>query len=544
MHAIVAAAFIALSAADDVPPVERVHEIAGELAKQGFQIDLGQLAIETRDATKSSADLVRQQSALFPREYFDEMRFFFRALGLPHTDSGEALRDFVVESLQSVLVAYYQADRKAIVIGPSAPDTILAHELTHAAEDQRRGFASLFGHGGKTLEAVRIAQCLTEGEADLAAAAVMQARDGKKLDDLADDALDDPLQGLLAGGASLPYRYGNRFLLARFREGGWKAVGACFDRIPPSTEQIAHPEKLGTDVPTTVALPDLHALGLDCRHEDVIGEIAIEGLFLETPGTSAHLAAVGWDGDRVGVYHAANGDVAIAWRSVWDRDDDASQFAVALGNRFTGKIARSGHVVDATWATSPSLADAVAAAMRDHPLIAAPSERDAESTAAIEASSRAQQSSVAGRTWIVREHGVEIPIPDGWVEKEVRGTKLLFGKSNGNFEENVSVVAVPDSTGGDLDAIATQNREGLPKLGTVVVDRAEKARIANANVVWLEYHGKLKPQMPELHFLALLIPRGAKVVVVTATFPEVRWPAMQSTIEKTFAAVKVAPAER
>ena len=52
---------------------------------------------------------------------------------------------------------------------------------------------------------------------------------------------------------------------------------------------------------------------------------------------AAVAAAAGWDGDRYAVW--ANGDRdTIVWRSVWDSDEDAVEFATALQAREAGRF--------------------------------------------------------------------------------------------------------------------------------------------------------------------------------------------------------------
>jgi hypothetical protein len=523
----------------------RVQTVAEEIAPFGFAVDVSSLSVESLDGPTCRRDLDRQQDLWFGRDHFEEMRFFDRACGVATTDSASRHREAVIGSLAAALAAYYQPGRRAIVLGRGATDELLAHELTHAVQDRKRGLGSVLAGGERSIERVRIAQCLLEGEAELVAAALTEARAGKTLADLAADALDDPLQDVVAGTASLPYSYGRRFALARHHEGGWAAVEACLDRLPASTEQILHPEKLGLDSPVTVLVPRARELagGLALTHEDSIGELGIECLLqgIGASATEARVAATGWDGDRVGIYRDPTGDVVVVWRSVWDRPEDAAQFASALGGRFEGTVARDRNVVDATWSTSAPLATSAIAAMRRSVPRVESDPRDAASTAKIEAAWLARASAIDGKTWVVREHGLSMPVPHGWHEREVRGATFLAGTAADGFEDNVNVVAIPDATNGDLDAIVGELRTALAGASGLALDAISKRRLGAADAVCLEYHGRMRPDSPELHFLAAILPRDGRQIVVTATVAAERWPALQPVLESTLAAARFDP---
>lgn len=46
----------------------------------------------------------------------------------------------------------------------------------------------------------------------------------------------------------------------------------------------------------------------------------------------AERAAQGWDGDRLELFEHPNGNLALFLRSVWDAEQDASEFAVAYSD--------------------------------------------------------------------------------------------------------------------------------------------------------------------------------------------------------------------
>src|SRR4030095_14330303 len=254
----------------------------------------------------------------------------------------------------------------------------LAHELTHAAQDQREGITAIFHRLGTTFDGFLVARCLTEGEADAAARAVLLAREKKTLKHLDLGASALRTDEISQGGILDHYGLGREIAVDRFRAGGWKAVLDLFAKAPASSEQLAHPSKLGKDAPVDVALPDLLADGAAPKlvRDDTWGELGIN-MFLViagAPGPDAFLAAVGWDGDRLRVWKLADGSWALAWRTAWDREEDAKQFEAALASvKAKGAIARRGRVVDWAFAERPEIAKTLAAALeKSAPPAAAP----------------------------------------------------------------------------------------------------------------------------------------------------------------------------
>jgi hypothetical protein len=130
-----------------------------------------------------------------------------------------------------------------------------------------------------------------------------------------------------------PYEAGLSFITSLDDSGGTDAVNAALQDFPVTTEQVMHPEKYPSDVPTPVDVPDLGPeLGGGWSDLDVsdVGESFIDimlGLRLEA--ARAEAAAAGWDG---GIYRAwSNGDrVAVAMQTVWDTPDDAQEFAETM----------------------------------------------------------------------------------------------------------------------------------------------------------------------------------------------------------------------
>lgn len=226
--------------------------------------------------------------------------------------------------------------------------TTLAHELTHALQDQLYDLNAM-EEGIKDDDDMLLAfSALVEGDATLLMFVEMESeQDVAQMDPVALRATFNIMSWMLplAGGKTFrsapaifrdslifPYFQGMLFVLTVASEGGWEAVHEIYSNPPLSTEQILHPQKylLEVDVPQQVILPDMadvladgwQRLGGNC-----LGELQTRILLKRVPGGS--VAAAGWDGDRYDVYRNAEGHLALVYASVWDSPRDAQEFESA-----------------------------------------------------------------------------------------------------------------------------------------------------------------------------------------------------------------------
>ena len=108
--------------------------------------------------------------------------------------------------------------------------------------------------------------------------------------------------------------------------------------LPRSTEQFMHPERYlaQRDDPTIVELqspPDLLTVPWKSIYTKVLGEFSlflVLNRFIERH--KAGRATRGWDGDRLELFEHPNGNLAFVLRSVWDTEEDASEFAAAYSD--------------------------------------------------------------------------------------------------------------------------------------------------------------------------------------------------------------------
>ena len=275
-------------------------------------------------------------------------------LGLvpPGTDLRELLETVAGEQV----IGYYDPRNKRMRIvsgngadSPALVDITLAHELTHALEDQVFGLKE--PEGGTDDEATA-RTALVEGTASwvdseftrccVKASEVLSGAFGALGAAEQMNKLPPYIQRTLLWS----YTAGNEFVNSLYLSaGGWSLVNAALRSRPPvSSEQIIHPEKYAPfEPPLEIRLRTGDVLGKGWRRtaDGTLGEVdTSEILRLGDPG-KATSAAAGWGGGRYelwqregdapadcGVPCRGRDALVLAWR--WDTAKDAREFAPAL----------------------------------------------------------------------------------------------------------------------------------------------------------------------------------------------------------------------
>jgi hypothetical protein len=286
-------------------------------------------------------------------------------LGLipPKTD----LQEEVFDVLEEQAGGYYDPDRDTFfVLGDmprAAAPIIVAHELTHALDDQRYGIDRLLAEAqddddrSGALEAVVEGSCtvvmtvfihrqIVAGKLDPKSLLAFQESEVGKAERLKASPL------FVQRSLIAPYILGMAFLLRgeliRIQTGGITPsdLDHAFTDPPRSTEQILHPEKYWDpakrDLPRGVALPDLAAdlgPGWARKGEGNLGELTLGLLTGVDPGDATspdralerwtNAASSGWGGDRWNLYR--NGEKAVTVLATsWDTEKDAREFEAGL----------------------------------------------------------------------------------------------------------------------------------------------------------------------------------------------------------------------
>lgn len=283
--------------------------------------------------------------AATPEQYAAQARLGERLGFFP---AGTDLAAVQLDLLGDQVLGYYDDKTKEMAIvqrggafGPMERVT-LAHEFTHALQDQRFGLDSLeredLSNGDRSLARTG----LVEGDASLLTQQwVLGNLTFEEVLELTRAALDPEQLAVLASVPRLisrqlefPYADGLLFATHLFEQGGWAAVDAAYQAPPDSTEQVMHPEKYTSrEAPVVVAPPVMPAdLGEGWTEgwSDTMGELGASVWLEPTAGTRvAADAAAGWGGDRVVMLEGPDGAWLIAWQTVWDTPADAEAFTAA-----------------------------------------------------------------------------------------------------------------------------------------------------------------------------------------------------------------------
>ncbi|MDQ3686765.1 MAG: hypothetical protein M3430_14385 [Acidobacteriota bacterium] len=272
------------------------------------------------------------------------------------------LRSFIISLLTEQVAGYYdpktQEFHLADWLDVDAQKTVMAHELTHALQDQHFNLRRFEKWPKGDSDAELAAHALIEGDATLAMMyyALRSPKPGgtAALPPEADDSTMDQLNKApraLRESLLFPYERGMNWAFQVHKRGGWDGLSQAFTKLPQSTEQIMHPEKyFAREEPVKIEMPNLAAkLGARWRRsdDDVHGEWSfylILGEYLKDDA-EAKKAAAGWGGDRFALYEGARREeVMIAMFSAWDTERDAREFFEAYARRtdLRYKTARSG----------------------------------------------------------------------------------------------------------------------------------------------------------------------------------------------------------
>jgi hypothetical protein len=209
---------------------------------------------------------------------------------------------------------------------------ILAHELTHALQDQNFGLLKLPIEIRDNDDRAAAASALIEGDATL----VMSQYMAKDLTwrTFADTITFSATQSMeqirkapryLREMLVFPYIKGEQFCAAVYERGGFPALSAAYANPPSSTAQILHPEKYfaeSREDPIPVSFADATFNGEKPLDDNVLGEMGCRILFSQyMDSDTADQIAAGWRGDRYLVFDQGK---SLIWASFWRSSGAAS----------------------------------------------------------------------------------------------------------------------------------------------------------------------------------------------------------------------------
>ena len=258
-------------------------------------------------------------------------------------------REFVIKLLTEQVAGYYDTKTQQFYLADwielEGQKPVMAHELTHALQDQHFNLHRFEDWPKGDSDAELAVHALIEGDATLAMTLYMARNPLVALAFVrslgaTSNSSEQFKQAPRALRESLvfPYEQGSEWATRLYRRGGWAMVSDAFKELPQSSEQIMHPEKyFAHEAPVKVSLPDLRSLGANWKRidYDVNGEWSyylILDQFLANTAESRR-AAAGWAGDRYALYEDRQGKVLMVQLTAWDTQDDAREFFDAYAKR-------------------------------------------------------------------------------------------------------------------------------------------------------------------------------------------------------------------
>ncbi len=273
---------------------------------------------------------------VFSDQEFKEMTEAMAAVGL--LPAGYPLREKYIDLLGEQVAAFYDQHAHKLFMYEDASlenaqnRVVLAHELTHALQDQHFGLKRLPLEIKTNDDRAAAASALVEGEATLVMSEYMLRNISKAM------VKDSVVSSFTANMKQLetaprylremlvfPYLRGQEFCAVLFGQGGYEAVSKAYDRPPSSTAQILHPQKfLAREEPVAIGWADVIVKGEKPIADNCVGEMGVRILFAEwLDASTGEKAAAGWRGDRY-LYFA--GGQALVWKTVWANAQEAAEF--------------------------------------------------------------------------------------------------------------------------------------------------------------------------------------------------------------------------
>ncbi len=249
------------------------------------------------------------------------------ALGL--IPKGYPLDQKLLSLLTEQIAGLYDPKEREFFIAdwtqPAEQRVIMAHELTHALQDQ-------YFHVEKWEEEVKsnddaqlARESVLEGSAMIAMVDYLLRNTGKSSRDIQDfdpsllvgDVTDSPELAqapmVIQDEITFPYLPGAAFVHRALRTwNGWPDLHRLFENPPASTQQILHPDLYFRGVapapvdlaPVTKAVPR----GWKKLDENVLGEFAVQEILKQfIDKEQANAIAPSWKGDRYAIYQRESG---------------------------------------------------------------------------------------------------------------------------------------------------------------------------------------------------------------------------------------------
>ncbi len=268
-------------------------------------------------------------------------------------------------------VGFYDPTTRGIFVRRDRPPWLrdqslsgtLAHELTHALQDQHFGLERLYD--GLSPDAVHAMRAVLEGDAEItrvAAEAYLEGRPVKRsvveastTDETVPDEVRHPEYladpALRAQPATtreavmFPYVWGTLFVGAIYRAGGFPLVDKLYAVRPAATAYIYHPEDFVAGRPVEPVRGVTPPAGFRADLHDSVGEYGLRQLLWKLGESADHVARIGaaWRGDTLLSASDGKGHEFDSWTLAFSGEREAAEVQRLLAT--DGRTERSGTVV-------------------------------------------------------------------------------------------------------------------------------------------------------------------------------------------------------
>jgi hypothetical protein len=359
------------------PKTAAVREATAEVLQETSELRKLSILRPVRSGAQSRAEieqmLVRNLNESASAEEMHASELVLKKLGLAPADF--QLRSFIIKLLAEQVAGYYEPKTQEFYLADwidiDGQKPVIAHELTHALQDQHFNLRRFEKWPKHDSDAELAAHSLVEGDASflmiqyIVRNPARQLAFMKSMSGTGADATEqiEKAPRVLRETLLFPYVQGMAWVAAVYKQGGWDAVSASYTNLPKSTEQILHNDKYAAnEAPRKVSLRDISTSlgrGWKMADNDVEGEwgyYLILDQILESPDVSKK-ASAGWGGDRYALFTGPKPtDVLVVQKTVWDTETDAREFFDAYvartSKRYGVQPSAGSDAERASWKTS------------------------------------------------------------------------------------------------------------------------------------------------------------------------------------------------
>jgi hypothetical protein len=355
------------------PKTAAVREATAEVLRETSELRKLPVLRPVRSGAQSREEieqmLVRNLNESVTPEEMAASEQALKKLGM--VPAGFQLRPFLIKLLAEQVAGYYDPKTQEFYLADwidlDGQRPVMAHELTHALQDQHFNLRRFDKWPKHDSDAELSAHALIEGDASLVMMQYVVRSPARQLSfyksmvtgSAGSTEVIESAPRVLRETLMFPYFQGMTWVSQLYKRGGWDEVSAAFAKLPKSSEQILHPDKyFAGEEPKKVAVKDISsALGRGWHEadNDVEGEWGYY-LLLDEYLNSADVskrASEGWGGDRYALFVGpTKADVLVAQKAVWDTEQDAREFFDAYVKRTTkrygvepSEVAESGRQV-------------------------------------------------------------------------------------------------------------------------------------------------------------------------------------------------------